>query len=103
MTRIDRYIYIFMYVCRWVGGWIDRYCVCVTIVRTLVNLNALFIPSARFLSQALRAYGEYPPYSGTYWGLPFFGDVQLMLYRRSAFDRFGFLPPSTLEELLAQV
>jgi len=36
-------------------------------------------------------------------GLPLYYDIDLLFYRKDVLDRFGFKPPATFEELIAQI
>ncbi len=54
-----------------------------------------------YVPAALSAYGEYPPGSGRYWGVPAMADVQILFYRKDVFQRLNLQPPKTWTELLA--
>lgn len=54
-----------------------------------------------FFENSLRAYGEFPPRSGRYWGVPFQGDVMFLAYRPSVFNALNIVPPQSLEEILS--
>src|SRR5260221_9872223 len=47
---------------------------------------------ATYVQAALSAYGEYPPNSKKYYGLPAMADVMIQVYRKDIFDKAGFKP-----------
>lgn len=55
-----------------------------------------------YVPAALKYYGEYPPGSGRYYGVPAMADVQVLVYRKDLFEKAGFEPPKTWSELLEQ-
>src|SRR5260221_3354004 len=56
---------------------------------------------AQYVPAALSAYGEYPPASKRYYGLPAMADVMIQVYRKDIFDKAGLKPATTWTELLA--
>eukprot|EP00048_Salpingoeca_helianthica_P004293 m.75481 g.75481 ORF g.75481 m.75481 type:complete len:938 (+) comp13135_c0_seq2:369-3182(+) len=66
-------------------------------------MNDPAVRKSDFIDAALSAYSIYPPNSKHYWGLPFNGNVMLMLYRKSIFTRLGLITPSTLEEFMTNL
>ena len=48
----------------------------------------------------LASYGEYPPNSGEYFGVPFEPDVQVLLYRKDVFAQLNLVDPFSQTELL---
>jgi len=57
----------------------------------------------QYVPAALSAYGEYPPNSKRYYGLPAMADVMIQVYRKDIFDKAGFKPATTWTELLTQM
>jgi len=57
----------------------------------------------QYVPAALSAYGEYPPNSKKYYGLPAMADVMIQVYRKDIFDKAGFKPATTWTELLTQM
>jgi multiple sugar transport system substrate-binding protein len=57
---------------------------------------------ATYVPAALSAYGEYPPNSKKYYGLPAMADVMIQVYRKDIFDKAGLKPATTWSELLTQ-
>jgi len=55
-----------------------------------------------YVPAALSAYGEYPPNSKEYYGVPLEGDTQMLVYRKDLYEEAGFEPPETWTELLEQ-
>jgi multiple sugar transport system substrate-binding protein len=55
-----------------------------------------------YVPAALAAYGEYPPNSGRYYGVPAMTDVQVLVYRKDLFAEKGFTPAATWTDLLKQ-
>jgi multiple sugar transport system substrate-binding protein len=55
-----------------------------------------------YVPAALASYGEYPPGSGRYYGVPIMADVQVLIYRKDLFEQAGFEPAETWSELLEQ-
>ncbi|MEP7288347.1 MAG: extracellular solute-binding protein [Chloroflexota bacterium] len=57
----------------------------------------------QYVPAALAAYGEYPPNSKQYYGLPAMTDVMIQVYRKDIFEKEGFKPATTWTELLTQM
>jgi multiple sugar transport system substrate-binding protein len=55
-----------------------------------------------YVPAALASYGEYPPNSGHYYGVPIMADVQVLVYRKDLFEQAGFEPAQSWTELLEQ-
>src|SRR5258708_14257688 len=56
---------------------------------------------AQYVPAALSAYGEYPPASKRYYGLPAMSDVMIQVYGTDIFDKARLKPATTWTELLA--
>jgi len=61
--------------------------------------NSPFPPTRRPL-KALAAYGEYPPNSQKYYGVPLQGDVQMLVYRKDIFEAHNKTLPVDIESML---
>lgn len=65
-------------------------------MKTNVDVN-------QYVPAALSAYGEYPPNSKRYYGLPAMADVMVQVYRKDVFEKAGFKPATKWSELLTQM
>lgn len=72
---------------------------CMPGVRSLKTART-HIHSLSYIAQALAAYGEYPPNSQKYYGVPLQGDVQMLVYRKDLFEAHNQTLPVDIESML---
>jgi multiple sugar transport system substrate-binding protein len=82
---------------QWIGEAVEQNRVLE--VTDLVNSKAF--SKDDYYANTLAAYGEYPPFSGRFYGVPFLADVQIMAFRRDLFEQMGKADVEDLPDLLA--